>query len=94
MSTHSRTFSPTHPIIQYEYQFDASETSAYETLDALVEHMDGTTPDGIHRLKIDRHEIRRMMKMFPSRSAKVGFFAVRWMQKPDDRVKIFAIYAV
>lgn len=94
MSTHSHTFSPTHPIVQHEHQFDVGETSAYETLDALVEHMNDTTPDGIHRLKIDRHEIRRMMKMFPSRSAKVGFFAVRWMQKPDDRVKIFAIYAV
>lgn len=82
------------PTPTFTHKFNVADTETHDTLDAFVQYLDDTTTDGIHRLEIDRHEIRRMMKMFPSRSAKVGFFAVRWMQKPDDRVKIFAIYAV
>jgi hypothetical protein len=82
------------PTPTFKHTFEASDTSHHATLDSFVEYMDETTPDGIHRIELDRHEVRRMMGQFPSEMAKTGFMAVRLIQLPGTRIKIFTIYAV
>ena len=55
------------------HDLDARETAAYATIEGLLDYLKGELTNGFHVVRIDRHEWRRLVNLFPYQDQEPRF---------------------